>query len=404
MRVLVAIYFLLLVCPCFAADSSRADLKSLYDRHRWFELRDAVEKGGATAFYEGVVACAFNNLRQCEKKLGAVVKSRPQSDETVEAHRTLASAYFTRGMYRAALNQVDALLALRPKDADALSSRPLLSVLSSFHDQHLVRRTPTTLELQDNGLPLSIHGVQATYWFDTGAELSVMSESEAKRFRLPIRNAAIKVGDVNGTQVDTKVAVADEISFGPVRLKDVAFLVVPDNQPPFDEIPPGSRGLIGIPVILAFQKFIWSADRKFQILPKRSDRHAHAELCFDGSRPLVQVQIKNRNLAFPLDTGATNTDLYPPFAAEFPELIGDAQKTNSYKMEGVGGAKFMNAATLESLQLRIGGFPVVLKGAGVLLTTTSEASKFFEGNLGIDLLQQAHRTTFDFKAMTLTLE
>jgi hypothetical protein len=38
------------------------------------------------------------------------------------------------------------------------------------------------------------------------------------------------------------------------------------------------------------------------------------------------------------------------------------------------------------------------------LTPTGETSKFFEGNLGIDLLQQAHRTTFDFKAMTLTLQ
>jgi hypothetical protein len=73
-------------------------------------------------------------------------------------------------------------------------------------------------------------------------------------------------------------------------------------------------------------------------------------------------------------------------------------------MEGVGGAKNMDAAVLKSLPLSIGGFPVVLSPAGILLTNTVERSKFFYGNLGIDLLQQAHKTTFDFKAMTLTLQ
>src|SRR5579864_3546955 len=52
----------------------------------------------------------------------------------------------------------------------------------------------------------------------------------------------------------------------------------------------------------------------------------------------------------------------------------------------------------------IGGFSTTLKSVGVLLKLTTDASKFFAGNLGIDLLQQAHKTTFDFRAMTLTLQ
>jgi hypothetical protein len=73
-------------------------------------------------------------------------------------------------------------------------------------------------------------------------------------------------------------------------------------------------------------------------------------------------------------------------------------------MEGVGGAKNMNAAILPSLHMSIGSFPVDLSPANVLLTYTTGSSRFFQGNLGIDLLQQADKTTFDFKAMTLTLQ
>jgi len=334
-----------------------------------------------------------------------LIKSFPQSDDAIEGHRLLASAYMRQGKYREALAQVTALLALRPGDSDARDDLPVLAALREFPDQETVRRGSTTLRFQDAGLPISINGVQATYWFDTGADVSVLSESEAKHFGLRVLAVPIKVGGVTGAQADFRVAVADDLSIGSIRLRQVAFLVFSDDQPPFNQSPPGSRGLLGIPVLLALQRFVWGADRKFEIGSKSSIQSApHADLCFDGHHPVAQMQFENRRLALTLDTGATNTDLYPPFAAAFPDLIRTAAKTDSYKTEGVGGAKNMDAATLSSLHFSIGGFLVVLSPAAVLLTHTTETSKFFHGNLGIDLLQQVHKTAFDFKAMTLTLQ
>ena len=375
--------WVLLPSLCFGAWRDDNNLKSLYDSHRWFELRDFVRKGGASRFYQGAVACAFNNVRRCENRFRDVFNSAPRSDEAVEAHRVLASTYFTHGEYKKALAQVDAILALRPTDADALSGRSVIAVLADTPDQQLAGRH-ATVELQDEGLPFSINGVHATYWFDTGAELSVLSESEAKRFGLRVHPASVQVGDLNGTQVSTRIAVADELSIGSIRIRHVAFLVLPDNQPPFSEQSPGSRGLIGIPVLLAFESFVWGADKSFEIRSKSSHKRVpHADLCFDGNHPLVQVAYENRPLAFALDTGATNTDLYPPFASAFPELIRSASKTDSYKMEGVGGAKYMEAATLESVRFSIGGFPAILSSVGVLLKPSTDASRFFAGNLGI---------------------
>ena len=59
----------------------------------------------------------------------------------------------------------------------------------------------------------------------------------------------------------------------------------------------------------------------------------HADLCFDGILPVAQIEFGNRSLAFVLDTGVTNTDLYPPFAAAFPDLICNSAKRDSYKTE-----------------------------------------------------------------------
>jgi predicted aspartyl protease len=396
--------WVLLASLCFGAQEEDTNLKSLYDNHRWFDLRESIRQGHASAFYQGVVACAFDDMRRCEKKLRNVFNSAPSSDNAIEAHRTLASTYLTHGAYKRALAQVEAILAVRPADADALSDRPVLAALADVPDQR-IQGSHTTVQLEDGGLPFSINGVHATYWFDTRAELSVLTESEAKRFGLQAHLLSVQVGDVNGTQVNTRIAVADELSIGSIRIRHVAFLVLPDNQPPVNDQSPGSRGLIGIPVLLALKTFVWGADKSFKIGPESSNKRVpHAGLCFDGNHPVVQVAYENRPLAFTLDTGATNTDLYPPFASAFPDLIRSATKTDSYKMEGVGGAKYMEAATLESLKFSIGGFPATLKSVGVLLKPTTDASRFFAGNLRIDLLQQSHQTTFDFKAMTLTLQ
>lgn len=397
--------FLLLAPFCPGAANDDASLKSLYDGHRWFELRDAVARGSGSLFYEGAVACAFSDLHQCERKLGAVIKSRPRSDDAIEAHRLLSHAYLRGGRYREALVHADAGLALKPGDSDLQSDRPLLAILSGFPEQTVGHKRFATVQLQDAGLPISINGTRATYWFDTGANVSAISKSEAKRYGLKIAGARVKIGDVSGTEFDSEVALADEVSIGSIRLRHVPFLVLSDEQPPFSQSAPGERGLIGLPVVLALQRLVWGADGTFQIGVKSSNKMAaHADLCFDGQHPVTQVQYDDNSLEFTLDTGATNTDLYPPFAALFPDLMRTATKTGSYTMEGAGGAKQTDAAVLPSLQLHIGGFPVVLKPAGVLLVPTSENSNFFHGNLGIDLLQQAHKTTFDFKAMTLTLQ
>jgi hypothetical protein len=111
---LMALCSVILFTACVSARGDDAALKSLYGGHRWFELRGLVEREGASAFYEGAVACAFNDVRRCERKLRVVFNSSSQSDEAVEAHRILASAYFTHGKYKKALAQVDAILAIIP--------------------------------------------------------------------------------------------------------------------------------------------------------------------------------------------------------------------------------------------------------------------------------------------------
>jgi len=48
------LFLILILSTCLRADTRESDLKALFDCHQWFDLRDAVSKHGASAFYKGV--------------------------------------------------------------------------------------------------------------------------------------------------------------------------------------------------------------------------------------------------------------------------------------------------------------------------------------------------------------
>lgn len=160
----------------------------------------------------------------------------PPSGEAAEAHKRLASAYLIRGHYREALEQINGALAIKPDDGDARGVLQLLTALGESPDQSRGRLQATSLRLLEDGLPVSINGKEATYWFDTGANFSVMSESEAKRIGLKVREVGGSSLVSTGARVSFRLAVADQISLGEAVLRNVAFLVFPDDQPPFNSL------------------------------------------------------------------------------------------------------------------------------------------------------------------------
>ena len=74
-----------------------------------------------------------------------------------------------------------------------------------------------------------------------------------------------RVTDITGGTMGARTAVADELQVGETRLRHVAFLVVRDDQQPFVDLAPDERGVLGLPALLAFEAFRWTADGAFEI-------------------------------------------------------------------------------------------------------------------------------------------
>jgi hypothetical protein len=186
----------IIVCALFAAphaiceEPRSAGLKSLYDARKWIELHHALENVKGHDLYRGVVAVVFNeDQRRAEKLLLSVIKAAPQSDESYRAYEWLSHLYLRDGQYRRLQAIMDKRWAAFPEKSERQHEQAELAGFRGLPDQIVKKARPSVLQ-HENGsvfVPLSVNGSSATYFFDTGAWVSCMSESEAKRLGLSIR-------------------------------------------------------------------------------------------------------------------------------------------------------------------------------------------------------------------------
>jgi hypothetical protein len=380
-----------------------------FDAHQMFLLRDEISRHPASPdLYSGELACAFNDIETCEAKFKKVIAAEPKSSTAKQARHTLAYALFREGRYARSFNEIEALLRIDSKDTDALGTRPFFEALSHFPDQAVQENgtTRATVQMDDGKLPLLINGEKASYFFDTGANLSTLSESEALRLGLEIRDVSSDGGssDVNGNKVLFRVALAKSLVLGGIVLNNVAFLVAGNEQQPFVDMDAGKRGLVGLPVLRAFGSIKWSREGLFEI--DRSPRQANpgaSNLCFDDLLLIVEASFERHELPFVLDTGATTTDLWPKFADVAKDLIRKSGSRESHTVTGVGGSQKFEATSIPKVILQLGGKFVTLQPAHVLETQQRAQTRWFYGNLGIDVLGQAHEVALDFRTMTIGL-
>src|SRR5436190_216766 len=93
-RQLQVVFVSLLVCFNVTISVAQAEdpLKSLYDLHEWFRLRDVTDKS-TPEFYRGVVAAISNNTVGAEKYLTPIINSTVHSEQTIDAYSFLTQLY-----------------------------------------------------------------------------------------------------------------------------------------------------------------------------------------------------------------------------------------------------------------------------------------------------------------------
>src|SRR4030095_9847989 len=91
------------------------DLRTLYDSHRWFELREATAGRTVDPLDEGGVASAFNQPAAAERALKRAMARATTAVQANDARGLLAIQYIRAGRSADAAPPLQAILAAPPR-------------------------------------------------------------------------------------------------------------------------------------------------------------------------------------------------------------------------------------------------------------------------------------------------
>jgi predicted aspartyl protease len=392
-----------------AGDRAHAELAALVASQDWFELRDAVERSpDSPAFYRGAVSCAFNDVDAAERHFRSVIETPRDVQQAVEAHGFLAHAYMRTGRYRLTHAHLAAMQKLVPGTPGLGAGVALFSALG--RSQELAAKAGRRTDVQmteDFFIPVAVNGRPAKYGFDSGLDISLISEAEANRLGLPIHGVASSSfqDGASGNQVPVRFVVVDRLTVGGVELRHVAFLVVGNDALPFVELPPDEQGILGVPALVAFGGLRWNGERVLRVGSSASRRGGEPpNMCFHGVTLLVEGTIGAQSVNMWLDTGAGRSYLTQRFAQRFPKVVEHGATETSVRLRGVGGSTEVRVTNLPELTLRVGGSDLLLRPAQVLPKDERVDRDWYDVWLGMDLLGRRRAVNLDFKSLRLSLE
>jgi predicted aspartyl protease len=400
-KALRAIPLLLLA---FSLPRTAAAQDDTCDTHNLPELREEAA-GKSWLLCQGVAYVAMGRVEEGRRILHRVVTQAPHGNAAFEAHERLLGSFARMGQVREAAREISALLAIRPNDTGVLGDSSMFKTFGQYADMTISHRQPVSFSKQQTdgslNIPFTVNGGAATFYLDTGANFSVISDAEAHALGLTVTPVNTKTQDSGGTNISFQVADVEQLDIGPIRLMHVPFLVVPTANPPFNGLPLKNQGLLGIQVALALQTVRLETDGQLNLaLPSKEDAKAEP-LTFDDMFPVLHVTCMGKVLPFTLDTGATNTILNPLFAHDFPDVVAAGTKKD-HDITGVGGTVTRRSVELPTWSVTLGSKTASIEKIPVLLEKANYGSEWALGNMGINILQKCKPFTIDFANMRLS--
>ncbi|MGH9160708.1 MAG: retropepsin-like aspartic protease, partial [Vicinamibacteraceae bacterium] len=115
-------------------------------------------------------------------------------------------------------------------------------------------------DVSDRGvwLPATVNGRSVRWLMDTGANVTIISDAEASRLGLEIRDSKGGAADLAGGSTAIRTAIARRIVIGRTQFEHVPVLVTPADGMPWKAWPPGKQGILGLPLFIGLDALRWT--------------------------------------------------------------------------------------------------------------------------------------------------
>jgi len=361
-------------------------------------------------FTEAVLYNAFNQPELSEQKAVPLMSSGSSIPDSLmlKLYRVREDNAMKRYEYQSAKNILETIqakysnLLSEEEKEDLENTMKIWTALAQQPQQKTEIRSTTTLKMEKDkaglkNLKIEINGNSADFIFDTGANLSVITESTAKNFKMEIIPAGIKVDAITGASVMADLAVCKKMTLGNITVENSVFLVFPDTALAFPQISYQINGILGFPVIESFKEIQMTKDGYF-IVPKEETKiSSPSNMAIDGLTPMIGMD----GMHFSFDTGAERSMLYYPYYLKNKQEIDQRYKTVPISIGGAGGTKTYNGAEIEAA-FHILDKKVSLNKVSVLKENFGKHKVY--GNIGQDVINSFQKLTLNFDKMFIKFE
>jgi predicted aspartyl protease len=380
-------------------------------------LRD-IESGPQRDYFAGVLANATGHIADSIRLLSGVLPpfriSRP--DRAAVALEDLADDYAKSFQYADAARADDDLLThfsaqLRPEELQgAKDDMRVMQMLREAPAQTITWDGAVKLKTERNPLnsmnvDLTVNGVRGPWLLDTGANLSLVSQSFAERLGLKLlAGTGQTTAGLTGIENPLRVALLPTLQMGGATLHNVVVMVLNDANL---NIKLGKstyqiNGIIGYPVFQALGTITFLRDGEFEAGDKTRASGIGARMYMDGLTPIIECAVEGQNLPFGFDTGASDTDFLVRYYQRFHNESKNWKKVKN-ETSGAGGVVKRRVYIQPQVKLGIGDRTVTLEKVSVYTSASGSNNTELYGNLGQDVVANFESFTLDFSTMTFVL-
>ncbi|TPG43230.1 hypothetical protein EAH79_05365 [Sphingomonas koreensis] len=318
-----------------------------------------------------------------------------KGDRAALWHR-LCSDYGVRGWYAADLRACTAEATVAPKgEADddiamarALADAPPVRAIGSARVPLIANK------LGSRSASVVAGGYQSPWFIDTGAEVSVVSQSVARRIGVRMLPHRVQVGTTTAP-VAGAMGMIDLLRIGDASIENLPVLVLPDAQLTIADLPT-IPAILGLPALVAFHRAAW-LDRGAELALGEAAPAPPADsprLYWHEEGIGVPIATARATRGAHLDSGANASYLRGPGHALLTKAEEALAVEHDQRMGGAGGVVQSRQKVLPRLALRIAGAPITLSNVSIAETDREGAAR-----IGDDVIAQLGELTLDFDTM-----
>ncbi|WP_340063282.1 retropepsin-like aspartic protease [Ascidiimonas aurantiaca] len=358
----------------------------------------------------------FNDLETSRREINVLFDQYQDSlsnDQAKDLYNVQISNHVKLFEYAKVVESTEILLTqykkvLSDKEAYDLKNNAIIwNAVSSFPEQKLYKENDSHIPLFSEiaGLKsfhIAYDTLKVPFIFDTGANLSVIIESVAKKMNMQIQDSSVEVNTITGQRIAAHIAVAPYFTIQNMRVENVVFLVFPDEALYIPQIDFQIQGILGYPVIEAMGEIHFLKNDHIYV-PLTGTLNCEPNMAIEYLTPYINLFSEGTPLYFSFDTGADSTILYKKYYETFRDSITKNYDQTEVRFAGAAGAIEKEGYKI-SFTAAVDKMMVTIDSVTVLKESLSKSDDHVYGNIGQDFIQKFDKMILNFDTMCIYFE